>query len=90
MFSPPPCNLYDYFINTIPHFCFLSKKAKLLQFATPWTVACQPSLSIEFSRQENWSRLPFTSPRSLPRGLCFLSSNIREILVLMHESYLFF
>ena len=24
-------------------------------FATPWTVACQASLSMEFSRQEYWS-----------------------------------
>ena len=28
-------------------------------FATPWPVDHQASLSIEFSRQENWSRLPF-------------------------------
>ena len=31
-------------------------------FATPWTVVCQASLSLEFSRQEYWSRLPFPSP----------------------------
>ena len=30
--------------------------------ATPWTVACQASLSIGFSRQEYWSGLPFPSP----------------------------
>ena len=28
-------------------------------FAAPWTVACQPSLSIGFSRQEYWCRLHF-------------------------------
>ena len=28
-------------------------------FATPWTVARQAHLSIEFSRQEYWSGLPF-------------------------------
>ena len=27
--------------------------------ATPWTVACQAPLSMGFSRQEYWSRLPF-------------------------------
>ena len=32
----------------------------------PWTVACQTPLSIEFSRQEYWSGLPFTSPGDLP------------------------
>ena len=31
---------------------------------TPWTVAYQDPLSMEFSRQEYWSRLPFPSPAS--------------------------
>ena len=35
-------------------------------FATPWTVACQASLSMEFSRQEYWSRLPFLTSEDLP------------------------
>ena len=35
-------------------------------FAIPWTIACQASLSIEFSRQEYWSGLPFPSPGDLP------------------------
>ena len=34
--------------------------------AIPWTVAHQPPLSMEFSRQEYWSRLPFRSPGNLP------------------------
>ena len=33
---------------------------------SPWTVACQAPLSMEFSRQEYWSRLPFPSPEDLP------------------------
>ena len=33
---------------------------------TPWTVACQASLSMEFSRQQYWSGLPFPSPGDLP------------------------
>ena len=33
---------------------------------TPWTVACQAPLSMEFSRQEYWSGLPFPSPGDLP------------------------
>ena len=33
---------------------------------TPWTIACQTSLSMEFSRQEYWSGLPFPSPGDLP------------------------
>ena len=31
---------------------------------TPWTVTCQAPLSMEFSRQEYWSGLPFPSPRN--------------------------
>ena len=33
--------------------------------ATPWTVAYKGSLSMEFSRQEYWSGLPFPSPEDL-------------------------
>ena len=33
--------------------------------ATPWTVALQAPLPMEFSRQEYWSELPFPSPRNL-------------------------
>ena len=33
---------------------------------TPWTVACQTPLSMEFSSQEYWSGLPFSSPGDLP------------------------
>ena len=32
----------------------------------PWTVARQAPLSVEFSRQEYWSELPFPSPGALP------------------------
>ena len=35
-------------------------------FATPWTVAHQAPLSMQFSRQEYWSGLPFPSERNLP------------------------
>ena len=35
-------------------------------FASPWTVACQTPLFMEFSRQAYWSGLPFPSPRGLP------------------------
>ena len=36
----------------------------------PWTVALQAPLSMEFSRQEYWSGLPFPSPGDLPdRGI---------------------
>ena len=39
----------------------------VLLFATPFTVACQDLLSIEFSGQEYWSGLPFPTPGDLPK-----------------------
>ena len=45
-------------------------KVKLLShvrlFATPRTVAHQAPQSMEFSRQDYWSGLPFPSPGDLP------------------------
>ena len=37
-------------------------------FVTPWTVARQAPLSMEFSRQEYCSGLPFASPGDLPNS----------------------
>ena len=34
-------------------------------FVTPWTVACQGPLSLEFFRQEYWSWLPYPPPGDL-------------------------
>ena len=46
--------------------CVLRHFSCILLFATPWTVACQVLLSMEFSRQEYWYGLPFPSPGNLP------------------------
>ena len=35
-------------------------------FVIPWTVVYQAPQSMEFSRQEYWSGLPFLSPGDLP------------------------
>ena len=35
-------------------------------FVTPWTVAHQAALSMEFSRQKYWSVLSFPPPGDLP------------------------
>ena len=35
-------------------------------FVVPWTVACQASLSMKYSRQEYWSGLPCCPPGDLP------------------------
>ena len=41
--------------------CLVVPDSKIL-----WTVAHQAPLSVEFSRQEYWSRLPFPSPLDIP------------------------
>ena len=38
----------------------------MLFYATPWIVAHLALLSMDFSRQEYWSGLPFPSPGDLP------------------------
>ena len=49
---------------------YVAMKVKSLShvrlFATPWTIAYQAHLSMEFSREEYWSGLPFPSPGDLP------------------------
>ena len=49
-----------------PLLLLLSHFSPVRLFATPWTVAYQASQSMEFSRQEYCSGLPFPSPRDLP------------------------
>ena len=53
----------DNLFNMEWHLAVLSRVWLL---ATPWTVAHQPPLSMEFSRQEYWRRLPFPPPGDLP------------------------
>ena len=51
---------------------FACQRSQLLSrvqlFATPWTVVCQASLSMWFSRQEYWKELPFSPPGIEPRS----------------------
>ena len=55
--SEPPGNMQS------NHACVLSH---VWLFATLWLIAHQAPLSMEFSRQEYWSGLPFPSPGDLP------------------------
>ena len=41
----------------------VSHSVRLSVYITPQTVACQASLSVEFSRQEHWSGHPLSSPK---------------------------
>ena len=49
-------------------------------FATPWTVACQPPLSLGFFRQEYWNGLPFPSPGDLSDPEIELMSSLSATL----------
>ena len=67
------------YISNMLYVCQLISSVQL--FVTPWTVACQASLSMEFSRQEHWSGLPFPSPGDLPDpGSVFQSSHVFFLL----------
>ena len=44
----------------------MTTHSSILAWTIPWTVACQDPLSMEFSRQEYWSGLPFPSSGDLP------------------------
>ena len=46
------------------YMCLVAQSVQLV--ATPWTVDHQDTLCMEFSRQEYWSGLPFSSPKDLP------------------------
>ena len=43
-------------------------------FGTPWPVAHQAPLGMEFTRQEYWSCFPFLSPGDLPNPVIKLTS----------------
>ena len=45
---------------------FVFMLSHILLFVIPRTVAHQAPLSVEFSRQEYWSGLPFPTPGDLP------------------------
>ena len=46
--------------------CVVGGHSAVSSSAIPWTIACQAPLSMEFSRQEYWSGMPFSSPGDLP------------------------
>ena len=52
----------------------------VMSFATPWTVAHQAPLSMEFTRQEHRGVLPFPSPGDLPNpGMELRSSTLQAL-----------
>ena len=55
-------------------------------FVNPWTIARQAPLTIEFSMQEYWSRLPFPSPGDLPYPGIKFKSPAFQVDSLLSES----
>ena len=68
--GPPSCN--NIIISVCVHVCVSvacvhSVAQSCLTLLWPlWTVACQATLSLGFSRQEYWSGLPFPLPGDIP------------------------
>ena len=54
---------------------YLLVTSRVQLFAIPWTIAHQVPMSMEFSRQEYWSGLPFPSPGDLPNSGISLGKN---------------
>ena len=61
----------------LPLYCYqpisLHLCAHMLSYVTPWTAAHQAPLSMDLSRQEYWSGLPFPSPPGQNTGVGSLS-----------------
>ena len=58
--------MFFFFFLVLPVYCYqpisLHPRAHMLSHVIPWTSARQTPLSVDFSRQEHWSGLPFPSP----------------------------
>ena len=63
-----------FFFLVLPVYCYqltsLHPRAHMLSHVIPWTSARQTPLSMDFSRQEYWSGLPFPSPAPFLIKLC--------------------
>ena len=46
-------------MKSVPTCLYAQSLSRVQLFVTPWTLAQQAPLSMEFSRQEYWSGLPF-------------------------------
>ena len=82
-FVSPQKNLYmNWFMHYTCVFVYTYVLCCIQLFATSWTVAHQAPLSMEFSRQEYWSGLPFPSPGDLPhpgiKSACFVSPALTD------------
>ena len=83
-------NISDNFLKHLFSWCVCWFLSRVWLFATPWTVAHQAPLSVEFSRQEYWSGLPFPSSRwsSQPRDGTQLSCIAGRLFTIWHPVFL--
>ena len=61
-------SVFIWIVDKINYICIWVVKllSHVQLFVTLWTVVHQAPLSMEFSRQDYWSKLPFPSPGDLP------------------------
>jgi len=59
-------HLHDSKAVLTPRYVLVFSHSVVSNSAPPVDLACQSPLSMEFSRQEYWSGLPFPPPRDLP------------------------
>ena len=65
-FLPLASGTPDFFPSFPSSVCVCLVAQSCPTLCDPWTVSCQASLSMEFSRQEYWSGLPCPPPGDLP------------------------
>ena len=77
-----------YFLLVLPLHCYqpipLHPHAHMLSHVTPWTAARQAPLSMDFSRQEYWSGLPFPCP------YMYVYKYIKYIYILFLKKFVIF
>ena len=67
-------------------FCCCDVLCHVRLFKTPWIVAHQAPLSLEFSRQEYWSGEPFPMPGDLPDSMTVLTVPLKRQRLRPHTS----
>ena len=58
----------NYMYEDTDYMCVAVSRPVMSDSVTLWTVACQAPLSMEFSRKEYWSGLPFPPLEDLPNN----------------------
>ena len=88
LWIPALCQLYFYIINhsitcilSNVHMCLLSRFSRVWLFVTPWTIAFQAPLSLEFSSQEYWGGLSCPPPGDLPDSRIKPSSPALQVIL---------